>query len=583
MHHRNVIDYKHSWLENYQPAITGPLVPCLFILMEYADYGNVMDYIIPNDDDNDNDNDDEENKSKRKWLTEHEIWTIMFETCMGLQHLHEYGIVHRDIKPGNLLMTSLHTRHRIDFEDLELYDTNYRIVISDLGQSDFMDSDQRAPRTGNTGTLGFAAPELILKGYINDCANNDNMEDKEGWDESVDIWSLGHLLYFLTFSCWPYEDINCDDEQELYVGIISGKYKLRIPKYNGYRSQTIINMIDELCCIDKYKRPSLNWIIDSISNILKSHQYITITSTSSSSNLARNGNNNNNNKRKSRSRSRTPTRKRTRDETLDNPDELKRARSKSQEILISPQMALPPPPNIKPDLSIYPVVKYEPKKKINKKYKKSMYYKRDKHKVNKTSHINSGKYGNLLRKRRRNITTSLLKFDDENEYNKIIDDEDVDVVDDNNKDFNNRNDNNLIIQQLKMTMFVTVQKPFRFIIDNAMIKMSLCLMMKIQLILTYKIKNEYIVQIYFCVYLYVLSIIFGQNQNELLFADNIIKNKQYIYYIYGILSLFSYLYILHNDNDITLTTLKSIIMLISFEIILLLIHIYKYNLKKVFN
>merc|ERR1712130_704743 len=91
-------------------------------------------------------------------------------------------------------------------EDLELYDTNYRIVLSDLGQSDFLDSNQRTPRTGNTGTLGFAAPELILN-------NND-------WNESVDIWSLGHLLYFLAFNKWPYDEYNIEDEHKLYQGII---------------------------------------------------------------------------------------------------------------------------------------------------------------------------------------------------------------------------------------------------------------------------------------------------------------------------------------------------------------------------
>eukprot|EP01084_Bolivina_argentea_P092571 166526_1 len=156
LHHRNVIDYKHSWLENYQPAAHAygaPKIPCLFILMEYADMGSVYDYIILSD---------KSDYTDTKWLTEHEIWTIMFETCMGLQHLHEYGIVHRDLKPGNLLMSSLHRRHRIDFEDLELYHTNYRIVLSDLGQSDFLDTHERGPRTGNTSTLGFAAPELIL-------------------------------------------------------------------------------------------------------------------------------------------------------------------------------------------------------------------------------------------------------------------------------------------------------------------------------------------------------------------------------------------------------------------------------------
>ena len=78
LHHRNVIDYKHSWLENYQPATNGPDIPCLFILMEYADMGSVQDYIIMED--------TRTQKIKRKWLTEHEIWTIMFETCTSIWH-----------------------------------------------------------------------------------------------------------------------------------------------------------------------------------------------------------------------------------------------------------------------------------------------------------------------------------------------------------------------------------------------------------------------------------------------------------------------------------------------------------------
>merc|ERR1712190_525279 len=147
-------------------------------------------------------------------------------------------------------------------DELELYDTNYRIVVSDLGQSDFLDSHERGPRTGNTGTLGFAAPELILKSV--DAIENDENE----WDQSVDIWSLGHLLYFLAFSRWPYEEYEVDDECALYEGIINGKYKLSIPKHNGYRSDKIIEIIDELCCIDRNKRPSLSWIICEISDIL---------------------------------------------------------------------------------------------------------------------------------------------------------------------------------------------------------------------------------------------------------------------------------------------------------------------------
>ena len=519
-------------VRNYQPAITGPLVPCLFILMEYADCGNVMDYVIPPDDDDD----DDEDKPK-KWLSEHEIWTIMFETCMCLQHLHEYSIVHRDIKPGNLLMSSLHTRHRIDFEDLELYDTNYRIVISDLGQSEFMDQRKRAPRTGNTGTLGFAAPELILNGedFGYEHSQNEDEDENENdqkWDESVDIWSLGHLLYFLTFSRWPYEETNCDDERELYLGIMDGKYKLLIPKHNGYRSPTIINMIDELCQIDIDKRPSLNWTIDAISRILKSHQYITISSTSSSSNL--HGLQQDNDRSiSSESRSRTPPRKsktktctNKKDDLLEPPD-LKRARSKSEEILISPQFALPPPPGIKPDLSLYPVVKYEPQnrhknknKHVHKHNNGNIRNRNRKNEINKTSSIyrrrnnikmhyrDKDKFGNLLRRRHKRSKSSLLKFDDDDEDEKDeqnhllrMDEHKVDTY---TMQTSDKTELNALqrVSRFEMTMYDSVKvKLYDAIMQNGIFKLSMCLMIKIQLILQYIHidNNEYIVQIYICI------------------------------------------------------------------------------------
>jgi len=300
LHHRNVIDYKHAWLENYQPAASGPDIPCLFMLMEYADMGSILDYVLMED--------RRTHKIRRKWLDEHEIWTIMFETCMGLKHLHQHGIVHRDIKPGNLLMTSLHTRHKIEYEDLELYDTNYRIVISDLGQADFVNHKESVRQTGNTGAYGFASPELVLGIHFiqnrqserkqDDSKNDNDIDENEQdadmdlneWDESVDIWSLGQLLYFLTFSTMPYEnclvnadgdDIMNDDElpeiHEFYKDIINGRHQLYFPPNNGGRSQVMINMIHKLCQLDPKQRPSLDSVIMAIANILRSHQYISIS------------------------------------------------------------------------------------------------------------------------------------------------------------------------------------------------------------------------------------------------------------------------------------------------------------------
>lgn len=44
--HPHLVNYKHAWLELDQIADFGPQVPCLFILMEYANSGNLYDYVV---------------------------------------------------------------------------------------------------------------------------------------------------------------------------------------------------------------------------------------------------------------------------------------------------------------------------------------------------------------------------------------------------------------------------------------------------------------------------------------------------------------------------------------------------------
>lgn len=43
--HPNVVAYKHSWLEYCKVADFGPEVPCLFMLMEFANLGNLKQHV----------------------------------------------------------------------------------------------------------------------------------------------------------------------------------------------------------------------------------------------------------------------------------------------------------------------------------------------------------------------------------------------------------------------------------------------------------------------------------------------------------------------------------------------------------
>ena len=120
---------------------------------------------------------------KKKELTSKEIIGMIEGILIGLEHLRELNIVHRDIKPNNILL-------RKDY-DIKPDD----VVIADFGLSAHSyDSELIFPKCG---TPGYLAPEIIASAE----AGKDPVLDPVS-----DIFGVGIILYMMLTNRNPFEN-----------------------------------------------------------------------------------------------------------------------------------------------------------------------------------------------------------------------------------------------------------------------------------------------------------------------------------------------------------------------------------------
>ncbi|KAJ2083254.1 putative serine/threonine-protein kinase iks1 [Coemansia sp. RSA 988] len=223
LRHPNVVEYKHSWLEMHQLTSFGPKIPCLFILMEYANGGNLQEYMEPKTDKTwssgpsqslkerilrmrrqssglgdasvaSNGNSLDAQADGRRILSIEQIWSFFSDICNGLAHLHQLQIIHRDLKHMNLLL------HWNDPEAKDSSGEIPRIMLTDFGECEILQHLEKRDRTGATGTMEFMAPELIMV--------DDSGRYLDSYSTKSDMWSLGMMLYYLCYSRLPFANID---------------------------------------------------------------------------------------------------------------------------------------------------------------------------------------------------------------------------------------------------------------------------------------------------------------------------------------------------------------------------------------
>ena len=124
----------------------------IFIILEYSNKGDLFKLI-----------------RKKKIIDEQTCFNYFIQTVNSVLFLHENNLIHRDIKPENILIN--------DNNEIKLCDFGC-CVESAIGN-----------RTTFCGTYEYMAPEIIKE---------------TSYNNSVDVWSLGILLYELSHGYSPF-------------------------------------------------------------------------------------------------------------------------------------------------------------------------------------------------------------------------------------------------------------------------------------------------------------------------------------------------------------------------------------------
>eukprot|EP01126_Amoeba_proteus_P002874 TRINITY_DN10931_c0_g1_i3.p1 TRINITY_DN10931_c0_g1~~TRINITY_DN10931_c0_g1_i3.p1 ORF type:complete len:296 (-),score=57.79 TRINITY_DN10931_c0_g1_i3:196-1083(-) len=157
--------------------------------------------------------------TREKQFSEERVRFYAAEIVAAVEYLHDAGVIYRDLKPENLLLT--HDGH---------------VVMTDFGLSKEGLHEPKDTTQTFCGTPEYLAPEIL---------------EGKGYTKAVDWWSFGTLMYEMLTGLPPFYT---EDIQEMYKKILTSE--LTIPSFIGNEAGSLLRGLLERDADKRLQIPS---------------------------------------------------------------------------------------------------------------------------------------------------------------------------------------------------------------------------------------------------------------------------------------------------------------------------------------
>ncbi|KAI9226900.1 MAG: kinase-like domain-containing protein, partial [Piptocephalis tieghemiana] len=162
----------HPHVVGLQEVIDDPASKKVYLVLEYMEGGELI----------------WRSSAYKPAMERSEARRVLRHVTCGLEYLHRQGVIHRDVKPANILRTPAYPPYTYKLSDFGV--SHLRSKIKDLRMDE---EDKELART--VGSPAFLAPEL--------CSTSEEVRDQPV-NHMLDVWALGVTLYCLCYGQCPW-------------------------------------------------------------------------------------------------------------------------------------------------------------------------------------------------------------------------------------------------------------------------------------------------------------------------------------------------------------------------------------------